>query len=191
MPLQGLPLLFPPRQASAPCSAQTLPSVSCYHPFPFPDDSSSLDAVVAEHRRTSERTNRCNSPLVLVSACSAATAAAAARGTRAAAPLALSAALNLGIIVSAQGCWCLGSVWAGADRGCIKPGHLMDRAPLPKALNHVHPARFPTLQAFTFGVVAPLQRTIYESSNKDKGATRAALRRWAGEHGCWVLAPVL
>lgn len=104
------------------------------------DDSSSLDAVVAEHRRTSERTNRCNSPLVLVSACSAATAAAAARGTRAAAPLALSAALNLGII------------------------------------------------AFTFGVVAPLQRTIYESSNKDKGATRAALRRWAGLHKIRIMA---
>ncbi|PRW50997.1 putative mitochondrial membrane [Chlorella sorokiniana] len=100
------------------------------------DESSSLEAVVAEHRRTSERTDRCNGPLVLVGACGAATAAVAARGTRAAAPLALSAALNLGLI------------------------------------------------AFTLGVVGPLQRTIYASAgNKsDQGATRAALRRWAGLH---------
>ncbi len=56
---------------------------------------------MAEHRHTAERTSRCTAPMVLVGACGAATAAVAARGTRAAAPLALSAALNLGLIVSA------------------------------------------------------------------------------------------
>lgn len=47
------------------------------------------------------------------------------------------------------------------------------------------------LQAFSLGVIAPLQRTIHESAgNKDQGATRAALRRWAGERlcgGAWLL----